>query len=417
MNVPRFLRVPWTRAREAARPPDAPPPSTPSRPGRARSRLLRLLSPAPLVLALATPAGAHQASDAYLRAIADDDGRLALHVEVALRDLDVVMELDADADGRLTWGEVRARRDAIADYVGAHLRLRKGDGRPCALSPDGFALDRKADGSYAALHYRAGCAVADAPTLAYALLQDVDPTHRGLLRLQGRPAAEAGPLRSLAPGGAPVRLDFGGADTRAGADGPAGGFVGEGLHHILVGADHVLFLVCLLLPLALGTDPAGAPRRGGALWAPLLALVTAFTAGHSITLGLAAGRLLSVPTRVIEPLIAATIVLAAVDNLRPVLGRWRAAAAFFFGLVHGFGFAGPLLEIELPPWSMAKALLQFNLGVEAGQLAVVALAIALLAPLRGRGAAAWLRAGSAAAGFVALVWLGERLLDVKLLPV
>ena len=411
MNGLRSLRL-----AEAVRPDEAPRPAIP-RPDVPRPRLARLLAAAPLALALAAPAVAHQASDAYLRAGVESDGRLALQVEVALRDLDVVLELDADADGRLTWGEVRGRKDAIADYVGSHVRLRAGDGRACALASDGFALDRKADGSYAVLRYRPGCTAADAPTLAYALLQDVDPTHRGLLRVQGTPAAKAAPLRSLAPGGAPVRLDFGAGGAPASADVPAGGFFGDGLHHILIGADHVLFLVCLLLPLALGRDASGAPRRGRALWAPLLALVTAFTVAHSITLGLAAGRLLSVPPRVIEPLIAATIVLAAADNLWPMLGRRRAAAAFFFGLVHGFGFAGPLLELELPPWPMAQALLQFNLGVEAGQLAVVALAIALLAPLRTRGATAWLRGGSAVAGLVALVWLGERLLDVKLLPV
>jgi hypothetical protein len=226
------------------------------------------------------------------------------------------------------------------------------------------------------------------------------------------------PLRSLAPGGAPLRLDFGAGDGSPSAGAAAGGFFADGLHHILVGADHVLFLVCLLLPLALGRDASGTPRRGRALWGPLLVLVTAFTVAHSVTLGLATGRVLSVPPRVIEPLIAATIVLAAVDNLWPLPGRRRAAAAFFFGLVHGFGFAGPLLELDLPPWPMAKALLQFNLGVEAGQLAVVAAALSLLAPLRARGGApAALRAGSAAAGLLALGWLGERLLDVKLLPV
>lgn len=382
--------------------------------------------PALLALAALAPAAsahAHQASDAYLQASADPDGRLALRADVALRDLDVVLDLDADADGRLSWGEVRARQDDIAGYVAAHLPLRRPGGGDCPLAPAGFTLDRKADGTYAALRYRGGCTLADGPTLRYALLQGVDPTHRGLLRVQGGDGADAANLRSLVPCGAPVQLALPGAQGTAaeaglGDDGAAaGGFFAEGLHHILIGADHVLFLVCLLLPLALGREADGAPRRGRALWGPLLALVTAFTVAHSITLGLAAGRVLSVSPRVIEPLIAATIALAAVDNLRPVLGRRRVLAAFFFGLVHGFGFAGPLLEVELPPWPMAQALLAFNLGVEAGQIAVVALALALLAPLRGRGAASgWLRGGSAAAGLIALVWLGERLLDVKLLP-
>ena len=192
--------------------------------------------------------------------------------------------------------------------------------------------------------------------------------------------------------------------VRAGRTETAWRYLALGFTHIVPeGLDHILFVLGLFLLTG---------RARSILWQ-----VSTFTVAHSITLGLAAGRLLSVPPRVIEPLIAATIVLAAADNLRPMLGRRRAAAAFFFGLVHGFGFAGPLLELELPPWPMAQALLQFNLGVEAGQLVVVALAIVLLAPLRARDAAAWLRGGSAAAGLVALVWLGERLLNVKLLPV
>lgn len=403
------------------------------------------------LLAVAPAAFAHQASDAYLRAGADDEGRLVLQADVALRDLDVALALDANADGQLSWGEVRRREAEIAGHVAAHLRLEPAR---CALRPDAaqpLALDRKADGTYAVLHYASDCAAASAPTLAYGLFREIDPTHRGLLQLLGAQGQPVAALRSLAPGGAPVRLALTpAADTASPpepatgavadarrpvpdiaaappsspsaatvADEPlAGGFFGEGLHHILIGADHVLFLVCLLLPLALGRDAQGGVARGRALWLPLVALVTAFTVAHSITLGLAAWRVLAVPPSVIEPLIALTIAVAAADNLWPMLGRRRVLAAFAFGLIHGFGFAGPLIELDLPPLAMAGALLQFNLGVEAGQLAVVALAVLLLTPLRGRsGSLAWMRGGSVAAGLVALVWLGERLLDFKVLPV
>lgn len=366
-------------------------------------------------------AAAHQASDAYLRAGVDAGGRLALQVDVALRDLDTVLELDADADGRLSWGEVRTREADIAGHVADRLRLD--DGRCHLRALPGLALDLKADGVYALLHYASDCAAAGAPALDYGLFRDTDPTHRGLLVVldaQGRPA---GPLHSLTPGSAPLRLalsagaapEAAGAAVRPAEAAPAAGFFGEGLHHILIGADHVLFLVCLLLPLVLGTDA----RRGGwhrQVW-PLVGLVTAFTVGHSVTLGLASLRVLSVPASVIEPLIALTIALTALDNIRSFLGRRRAFAAFAFGLVHGFGFAGPLIELQLAPWAMAGALLQFNLGVEAGQLVVVAAATLLLWPLRERGrAGTWLRSGSAFAGIVALVWLGERLFDFKLLP-
>lgn len=384
-------------------------------------RRLRALLLGLSVLAAPLLAAAHQASDAYLRASVDAGGLLALQVDVALRDLDTVLELDANADGKLSWGEVRTREADIAGHVADRLRLDDGRCRLRALP--GLALDRKADGVYALLHYASDCAAIGAPALDYGLFRDTDPTHRGLLVVLDAQGQPTGPLRSLTPGGAPLRLTLipgtapatpGDAEAPAEAA-PALGFFGEGLHHILIGADHVLFLICLLLPLVLGAEARHGGWRGR-LW-PLVGLVTAFTVGHSITLGLASLRVLSVSPSVIEPLIAVTIALTALDNIRPFLGRRRAFAAFAFGLIHGFGFAGPLIELQLAPWAMAGALLQFNLGVEAGQLIVVAAATLLLWPVRERGhAGAWLRSGSAFAGIVALVWLGERLFDVKLLP-
>lgn len=373
--------------------------------------MIRLL----LAWLLLVPTGlavAHQASDAYLRAGSDAQGRLTLQVEVALRDLDLLLELDADGDGELRWGEVRRREaDIAAQLVGA---LRVDDGRCALRARPGLALDRKADGSYAVLAFDSDCAVAAAPRLAYGLMRGVDPTHRGLLVEVDAGGRTSGPLRSLAPGGTPVALL---ASAGGAAAPPANaGFFTDGLHHILIGADHVLFLVCLMLPLILRREAAAGAGWQASAW-PLLALVTAFTVGHSITLGLASWRVLSAPPSLIEPLIALTIALTAIDNLWPILGRRRALAAFAFGLIHGFGFAGPLLELDLAPWAVAGALLQFNLGVEAGQLIVVALAMTLLWPLRqGRGALPVLRGGSALAGVLALLWLGERVLGVELLP-
>ncbi|HEU4459622.1 MAG TPA: HupE/UreJ family protein [Methylibium sp.] len=386
-------------------------------------RLLRAAL-AVLLAAAGGSAAAHQSSDAYLRASSDAQGRLALQVDVALRDLDVVLDLDRDADGRLAWGEVRTREDEIAGHVAAHLRLN--DGRCQLQAQPGLALDRKADGVYAVLRYASDCAAVPAPVLAYGLFRESDPTHRGLLAVLDADGRPTGALRSLPPGAAPVALSLAASGAPSGTEsepaqaphdarsGFLEGFFGSGLHHILIGPDHVLFIVCLLLPLVLlGTK--GAPWRPTA-WA-MVALVTAFTAGHSITLALASLRIVALSPSVIEPLIAATIALTALDNVKPLLRGRRALAAFVFGLVHGFGFAGPLIELDLAPGAMAWALLQFNLGVEAGQLVVVALATLVLWPLRGRPAArTLLRAGSALAGVVALVWFAERVVGFKVVP-
>ena len=117
------------------------------------------------------------------------------------------------------------------------------------------------------------------------------------------------------------------------------------------------------------------------MW-PVAGIVTAFTVAHSITLGLAALKLVSLSPAFIEPAIAVTIVLAALDNVLPIFPVRRVVVTFFFGLVHGFGFAGVLAELDLPRADFAWALFQFNLGIEAGQLAIVAVVTTALFALR-----------------------------------
>jgi hypothetical protein len=196
-------------------------------------------------------------------------------------------------------------------------------------------------------------------------------------------------------------------------------FVADGMHHILIGWDHILFLVCLLLPCVLireGKSWQAAPR-----FAPVVAriawTVSAFTIAHSITLGLAAFELVQPPPRQIEALIAVTVMFAAANNIAPLVRERIAVLAFVFGLVHGFGFANVLAELELPRERFAAALLGFNLGVEVGQLLIVAVALAVLYPLRGLRfyAPAVLKGGSVAAFVLASVWLVERVFDLSMI--
>ena len=135
-------------------------------------------------------------------------------------------------------------------------------------------------------------------------------------------------------------------------------FVPAGVHHILIGPDHLLFLVGLLL-------------LGGTI-RQLLAVVTAFTVAHSITLSLAALNIVTPPARIIEPAIALSIVYVGADNLLVRGGRdVRAWIAFAFGFIHGFGFANVLREMDLPARALGWSLFSFNVGVEIGQLLVV----------------------------------------------
>jgi hypothetical protein len=166
--------------------------------------------------------------------------------------------------------------------------------------------------------------------------------------------------------------------------------------------------------------PAGwepVERLAQAVW-PVAGIVTAFTVAHSITLALASLKLVSLSPAIIEPAIAVTIVLAALDNLRPIFPVRRFVVAFFFGLIHGFGFAGVLGELDLPSGAFAWALLQFNLGLEAGQLLIVVVVTAALFGLRKRSAyrPMVIGLGSTLAIAVGLAWLLERTAGVSVLP-
>ena len=175
-------------------------------------------------------------------------------------------------------------------------------------------------------------------------------------------------------------------------------FLPEGIHHILIGPDHLLFLVGLLL-------------LGGTI-RQLALVVTAFTLAHSITLSLAALNLVSPPAHIIEPAIALSIVYVGADNLLVHGGRdMRAWIALAFGFIHGFGFANVLREMDLPSRALGWSLFSFNLGVEVGQLLVVVVVASAFAALRARSEAAgrWLVvAGSIAVVAAGTYWFVER---------
>jgi hypothetical protein len=215
------------------------------------------------------------------------------------------------------------------------------------------------------------------------------------------------PAEVLQPG-AVLPLQAGQAD----APHSFGQFVREGIGHILGGLDHLLFLITLMLPAVVKRDSgrwtARLDRRQALIQVAWTA--TAFTLAHSVTLGLASFGLVRIDADIVEPLIAVTVLLAALNNLRPVVLHRVAWMAFFFGLIHGFGFAEVLAPLELPRADLAAALFGFNLGVEIGQLAVVVVSFLLLAAAaRWQGYPRWiLQAGSGAVGLLALLWIVER---------
>lgn len=351
---------------------------------------------AALWLAAAPFAHAHESSLAFLT-LDVDGGRVEGRWDVALRDLEDAVGLDTNGDRAVTWGEVESRREAVLVYAQSKLALAA-DGEPCTTTLDNHLLDKHGDATYVVLDVAADCASgAAAVTVDYSLLFDVDPTHRGLLELSSGGRATTAVLSREQPSQT-ARLE-----QLSAWDGFRR-FVAEGVTHIWHGYDHLLFLCLLLLPAVL--RPALA-RKGATAWS-IVRIVTAFTLAHSLTLGLAAYGLIEVSSRGVEAVIAGSIVVAALLNLVPRLPLMGAPLAFGFGLVHGLGFAGALQALG---GSRLISLAGFNVGVELGQLAVVALAVPLLYTLR-RAEPLRLRALttlSLACAGVGSFWLVERL--------
>jgi hypothetical protein len=365
---------------------------------------------------------AHKPSDSYLSVSVDGD-KLRGQWDIALRDLDFAIGLDSNGDGDITWGEVRSRHNDIAAYALARLTATL-DGVACPLKVSQHMVDLHSDGTYTVMRFEGDCMKPGATLeLGYNLFFDLDPQHKGLLRLQ-----YAGTTRTaiFSPDTARQRFEL----TQASRFMQFIDYGREGVWHIWKGFDHILFLLSLLLPAVLIPRAKGAMAEPGriagwtavgqfkpAFW-EVFQIVTAFTIAHSITLSLAALGVITLPTRLTESAIALSVILAALNNLYPLFQRRRWMVAFAFGLIHGFGFASVLADLGLPRDALLLALVGFNLGVEAGQLVIVSVFLPSAYALRRT--VFYQRVvfigGSVLICLLACVWFIERAFNLKLMP-
>lgn len=361
---------------------------------------------------LPTFAFAHKPSDSYLTVTSDGSPRLSIRWDIALRDLEIPLHLDTNGDGAITWGELRQRQDDVVNYAQQRLSIRADDA-DCAVAPKvDLLVDEHTDGNYAVLMFAADCPdVPKSIEISYRLFFDIDPSHRGLIRIDGNHIEQSA---VFSPEN--LRQTFvlaGSSRWRTFTQ-----FLFNGVEHIWVGYDHILFLVSLLLPAVL--------LRSKGRWLPVarlrdalidvLAVVTAFTLSHSLTLTLAALGLIGLPSRIVESGIALSVLLAALNNVFPVVSRRVWLLAFAFGFVHGLGFASVLADLGLPRNALALALASFNIGVEIGQLSIVLIVVPMIYLLRSRRfyQPIILVGGSCVIAAVAGVWLVSRLFDLGL---
>ncbi len=355
---------------------------------------------------------AHKLSDSYLM-LRRDGTTLHGQWDIALRDLELAIGLDENQDGSITWAELRHCRPALERYAAERLKLFS-SGKPESLRWQSLRVDRHSDGAYAVLLFDARLSNNQSEIgVEYTALFEIDPQHRGLLTLDC-----AGQSRQAVFSPARPRLEF--PLTPPPKFFQWLTFLREGIWHIWLGFDHILFLIALLLPAVLerkGDSWNGIDGLSAAL-ANVLKTVTAFTIAHSVTLSLAALDILRLPVGFIEPAIAASIVFTGLNNLFQITTwhPWR--LAFLFGLVHGFGFANVLSDLGLERGALAQALFGFNAGVEVGQIVLVLGFVPLTFAWRAH--ASYCRFafpyGSGTIVLVAMVWLAERILDFKWLP-
>jgi hydrogenase/urease accessory protein HupE len=297
----------------------------------------------------------------------------------------------ANAVGKITRRDVVAHESEIAAWLRRTLKVELAGARCTPSLADSIGPDKNDD---LVVILRYSCPVAgDALRIEFRAFDETMPEFQNIasVKFAGRATAFVfTPVSRILAIGAGA-----GAETTE-KDTSFRRFFVLGVEHIWTGYDHLAFLLALLLP-------------GGTL-GRLAGIVTAFTIAHSITLGLAALGVVTLPIRPVEAAIAASVMIAALDALRPHAHDRRWMLTFAFGLIHGFGFAGVLSEAGLPSDAVALPLLAFNLGVEAGQLVIVVLTIPLLRAVTGsRRGATLLRALALAIAALGAFWLASRL--------
>ncbi len=403
-------------------------PSTSSRElrphGGARARLALLLALLPAAMAQA-----HTQSASYGSIVITGD-RLEYGIRIPEAELDAGVRLDTNSDGTVTAAEVTALSTLLYDYLERALSLRvQGAG---GLS----RIDARMDPPSASVACWPSPTAEDQALLRVTLVYRIPDGARELVLRSDLPATTATPDHAhfvklsqgsgfdpSIPGhssqivlkegeefrfplkeppgkampGVPVPPEYGPPGPEAPAD-PLWQFFRLGVEHIWTGYDHLLFLAALIVV---------AP---GVL--DLLKIATAFTVSHSVALALAVFGVVRLTGSIVEPAIALTIVYVALENYRPVKTSRRWKVALVLGLIHGLGFADALREMELTRSSLAACVLSFNLGVEAGQVVVLAALFPLLAwARRGRPDASFrsfVRVASSAIAVVGLFWFVER---------
>jgi len=387
---------------------------------------IRLAFLASLVALAAMPrptmglAAAHAPKQAYMFLKLYSDSSL-VRLELFIPDVERALTLGWDIKGRPTRQQVEPNIDRIRAYAEAHFALADGAQR---LTPvyRGWDFRGTETGEYLLLEYVVRTPPPEKISITLTPFFEADDTHRNLVVIQhnwktGTFDNDFNVSLILSPQEPTQVLDLTSSSVFRGFL----ALVRLGVWHIWIGLDHILFLFALILPSVLQRDgkrwrPAD---RFGTAFVKILTIVTCFTVAHTITLSLAALGVVKVPSRVVESVIAASIAIAALHNLWPVARVNEAAIAFVFGLFHGFGFASVLGDLGLGTDHLVLSLLGFNVGVEIGQVAIIAAIFPILFLLRRLRIYDFaFRMASVGLIAIAMLWVAERSMgfNVRVVP-
>ena len=343
-----------------------------------------------------------------------------IHYPVA--DLNEVLDLDIplDAEDAVEWAE--ANPGIIENYSAEHIAISDIDGEQWPIVFSGFDGLDVGTGAFLLAVFEVDREFTEVPrqfVVAYDGIFHAKPERDALLAIatdfgSGTFNNEADTLVRYSPGSTSQTVDLGDTSFWKGVT----GVVELGVEHIRIGVDHILFIIALVLPSVLifrtGAGWQPSPGFGASLWR-VLKIVTMFTIAHTITLTLGGLGIVELPSALVETVIAISIILAALHNLRPVLVNREWLIAFGFGLIHGFGFAGLLSDLGLTQSRRLVSLLGFNIGIEIGQAVIIVLVFpALFLARRTKGYLPAMRAGSMLLIAIASAWAIERAFGVNL---
>lgn len=377
---------------------------------RPRFRWSAILAPLVALACRTEIAAAHGVGMSQLQLHVDGAG-IEGEWDLDLHDARLAVGLDPNVGGDPGWRELRAHEAEYRALLASRLAVSS-DGRACAFQITPAPMEWQS--TLSTVRIRVAIVCPAPPThlgLHCDLLFDRQPTHRAYFSVEDSRVTSVGAMRAdLRTVSVDVhQFHFGEVLLE---------FLHDGTWHIWTGLDHLLFLFALLLPAALVRMGAEwSPRQGlGSTGREVTKVVTSFTLAHSLTLGLACFGIVTLPSQWVETGIALSVFAAAWNNLRPFLPGRAWLIAMSFGLVHGLGFAGALNNLALPRHARGLALASFNLGVEVGQLAVVALVLPLLYLGSRRD---WyprlvMGVGSLAIAWLAVMWSLERGLGLSL---